>query len=152
MKPMQLPDKEVSRLRLLLKLVSFLEHLTLDQLDHLIDEIDKKSFARGEVLVKQGERGDKFYILASGTVDVYQRRMLMKRHIRTMGSGAFFGELALIQDSPRTATVIGGEPGDYYFLTRHAFDQILLKNPTIGDTIRKAAAGRLRDDKARNQQ
>jgi len=144
--------KDVSHLRIVLKQVSFLEHLTMEQLDMLIDEIDKKSFNRNEVLVKQGEHGDKFYILSSGTVEVYQRKLLMKRHIRTMGSGSFFGELALIQHSPRTATVVGGEPGDYYYLTRHAFDLALLKNPSVGDTIRKTAADRLRADQVRNRQ
>lgn len=50
--------------------------------------------------------------------------------------------MALLEHAPRSATVIGDEDGELYFLSRRAFDAVLLKNPSIATLIKKAAAVR----------
>ncbi len=69
-------------------------------------QLTERSYESGAVIVKQGEPGVGFYLIDEGKVDVEQNG----RSLRTMGSGDFFGELALMEDVPRTASVIARAP------------------------------------------
>lgn len=62
--------------------------------------------AAGETVVAEGDVGDGFFIIEAGTVDVTIRG----EHIRTLGAGGTFGEIALLRDIPRTATVRAETP------------------------------------------
>jgi len=55
---------------------------------------------------------------------------------------AFFGEMALLKNARRSASVIADEDGELYFLSRHVFSGILLKNPAIARLIKQTAAAR----------
>ncbi len=72
-------------------------------------------------IVRQGREGDAFYVLASGQVEVIEDR----RKVRTMGPGAFFGEVALLLDIPRTATVRSITPVRLLRLDRDGFEQVV---------------------------
>ncbi len=136
---MQLSADTIAGLRLVLKKIAFLEFLKVNELDELIKALDKRPFTQGEIVIKQGAIGETFYILASGSVGVFKERFLSKKRIATLASNDFFGEMALIDDSKRNATVVGEEPGELYFLPRDAFKRILLNNPGIGEQIRHTA-------------
>lgn len=92
--------------------------------------------APGDELIVQGEEADAFYAIRSGQVDVVQDG----QPIRTLGPGAYFGEIALLRSSPRTATVVARTPLRAFRLDRDGFDRV------IADAFRrgtlKAAAGR----------
>jgi len=145
---MQLSADTIANLRLVLKKISFLEYLKMNELDELIKALDKRPFSPGEVIIKQNTIGETFYILGSGSVGVYKERFLSKKKIATLASNDFFGEMALIDDIKRTATVIGEEAGELYFLPREAFKKILLANPEIGELIRHTADYRKAKNKA----
>jgi cAMP-dependent protein kinase regulator len=72
-----------------------------DQLEIIIGAFEQKLFKQGDVLIKQGDMGDFFYILAEGTCDIFKNGVLVLQCVPGMG----FGELALLYDSPRAATV-----------------------------------------------
>jgi len=135
--------REAERLRLLLKLVHFLEHIDEPALDALIGAMERRPFKAREVLVREGDRGDSFFIIATGSARVLKKARKRNRHIATLGPFTYFGELALLNDIPRTATVVGAEKGESYVLTREAFDRILLSSPEIAASIRETAAVRL---------
>jgi CRP-like cAMP-binding protein len=145
---MQLSADTIAKLRLVLKNISFLQFLKMNELDALIGALEKRPFGHGEVIIKQGKVGDEFFILASGSVGVYREKMFTKKRIVTLAENAFFGEMALINNEPRAATVIGDGVGELYFLSRKSFEQILLKNPGIADIIRQISDKR----KAQNRQ
>jgi CRP-like cAMP-binding protein/Zn-dependent protease len=75
----------------------------------------------GETIIEQGEEGDAFYAIGSGQVDVFEDDEL----VRTMGPGAHFGEIALLMDVPRTATVIARTPVRVFRVGREGFDRAL---------------------------
>ena len=75
--------------------------------------------------MKQGEAGDRFYVVAEGHVTVECDGELA----RVEGPGEFFGEIALLRDTPRTATVYATEPGLLYALERDAFVSSVSTNP-----------------------
>jgi CRP-like cAMP-binding protein len=77
--------------------------------------------APAEELVRQGEAGDAFYAIRSGQVDVIEDGRL----VRTLGPGGYFGEIALLHDVPRTATVVARTPVRAYRLTREGFERLI---------------------------
>jgi hypothetical protein len=71
----------------------------------------------GHEIVKEGDAGDRFYIVASGTAEVTQDG----RHLGDCGPGDYFGEIALLRDVPRTASVTATDDMELYALERAAF-------------------------------
>jgi putative peptide zinc metalloprotease protein len=75
----------------------------------------------GEVLIRQGEPGDAFYALGAGQVDVVRDDEI----VTTLGPGDHFGEVALLTDAPRNATVIAHTPARVFRLDRHGFTAVI---------------------------
>jgi MFS family permease len=86
----------------LLRGVPFLALLPEPTLEHLAGALEERHLAAGEAVVEQGETGDEFFLVAGGTVAV----SVDGRPPREEGAGAYFGEIALLRDTPRTATVV----------------------------------------------
>lgn len=101
--------------------VPFLRGADRELLGDLMSELKPKVFVPGEKIFKVDEHGDTLYFIQHGSVDVVGRDGQM---IATLGEGAFFGEMALISDRPRTATVKAGSFCDVYVLHREAFDRV----------------------------
>ncbi|MFN3216179.1 MAG: cyclic nucleotide-binding domain-containing protein [Acidimicrobiales bacterium] len=91
---------------------------------------------RGDVVVRQGEHGDCFYAVADGAFEVE----MSGRRMRTARRNGFFGEVALLADVPRTATVSAAEPGELLVIERVPF----LVAVTGSDTSRQVAWGIVR--------
>jgi putative peptide zinc metalloprotease protein len=102
------------------KMASF-SHLETDELVELVDQGEWINVAPGETVVEEGEEGDAFFAISSGQVEVSQNG----RAIRTMGPGAYFGEIALLLDVPRTATVRAITPVRAFRLGREGFDKLI---------------------------
>jgi CRP-like cAMP-binding protein/Zn-dependent protease len=77
--------------------------------------------APGEIVIEQGEEGDAFYAVRSGQFDALEDGELR----RTMGPGAHFGEVALLMDIPRTATVVARTPARVFRLDREGFERAI---------------------------
>ena len=101
----------------LLRKVPFLGVLPPRIVERLALEATSASAAPGTVVVRQGAVGDQFFVLVSGSVEVTQGDQVLRR----LGPGDWFGELALLRDVPRTATVTTTEPTELVQLDRDAF-------------------------------
>jgi CRP-like cAMP-binding protein len=93
----------------------------------------------GEVLIREGETGDLFFVLVKGSAEVRKGR----RRIAMLGAGDFAGEIALLTDAPRTATVTTTSPVTALRATRKGFSALLETSPRIQQKVLKALAGRL---------
>lgn len=107
----------------------------LEQIAHIADEID---LPEGKELTREGERGREFLVLLEGDADVTQDGQSINR----LGSGDFFGEIALVEDRPRTATVTASSPVRALVITDRAFRQLLDEQPEIREKVLAAAAAR----------
>ena len=96
-------------------------HLGTDQLVELLDRGEWLTVAPGQAVIEQGDEGDSFYAVSSGQFSVVTDGDLKQ----TIGPGAYFGEIALLLDVPRTASVIARTPSRVFRLDREGFDQLL---------------------------
>ena len=95
---------------------------------------------RGTTIVRAGEPGDSLYVILDGEVSVRRRGL----RPLSLGMGSFFGELALLDGGPRTASVVASEPVVVFTLTRSRFLKLLNDEPAIAVAVLKELARRLR--------
>jgi MFS family permease len=98
--------------------------------ENLAMRLAERRYADGEAIVREGEPGEAFYVIADGEVVVTGHG----RHRRRMGEGEYFGEIALLRDVPRTATVTADGPVTALAIEREAF------LGAVGAHVRSAAA------------
>jgi CRP/FNR family transcriptional regulator/CRP/FNR family cyclic AMP-dependent transcriptional regulator len=104
------------------------------------------NYAKGEVVFQEGEKGDSLYIVLKGQVKVCLYDEDGREYIlAAIGKDGFFGELALIDELPRSANVITLENSELLIIRRHEFTRLLMENPTITISILKVLSRRLRE-------
>jgi CRP-like cAMP-binding protein len=106
------------------------------EIAQLADEIDLRE---GKEMIRQGQRGREFFILLEGSADVTKGG----RRINTLGPGDFFGEIALVSDVPRTATVTATSPVRALVVTDRSFKRLLRDVPQMQPKVLQALADRL---------
>ena len=108
----------------------------LNEIAEIADEIDLRE---GKELTTEGRPGREFFVLIDGTADVKRGN----RRINQMGAGDFFGEISLITQRPRTATVVATSPVRALVITDRSFRQLLEHQPEIQGKVMSAVAARL---------
>ena len=131
---------EVARLRT----VPLLAELTPQELAALAERLTAEQFASAEDVVRQGETGKKLYVIASGQVEVVAHDGTRERRVNTLNEGDFFGEMALLADEPRAATVRTTMPTQLYSLARADFLSLLDHDPDARQSIAERIAARQR--------
>ncbi len=125
-----------------LKRVPLFADLADAHLQRIANSARERQFEVGKPIVSAGEAGHGFYMITRGHAEVQQGG----RAIRTLGPGDYFGELALLRDTPRSATVIARQPTTCLQLTRWDFKGILDANPTLAVRLLETVAQRVKDD------
>ena len=103
------------------------------------DEIDLRD---GHVLTREGRPGREFFVLVNGTVRVTRKG----RKISDLGPGDWFGEIALLTDAPRTATVTATSPVDVLVITDRGFKRVVETMPSIALKVLACVGDRLARD------
>jgi CRP-like cAMP-binding protein len=111
----------------------------LAQIATLADEIHVPA---GSTLIEEGTRGREFFVLVDGTVDVRRKG----RKLPSLGSGDFFGEIALVTDAPRTASVVTTSQVELLVITDRSFKRLLEESPSIQGKVLLALAKRIAPD------
>ena len=119
--------KSESERAYLLKTVSHIfifRSLEPKQVERVLDAMFGREVVEGETIIEQGDDGDNFYIIESGIYDIYVNKAKVGQY-ENQGS---FGELALMYNMPRAATIIATTPGKLWALDRLTFKRIVLKS------------------------
>lgn len=118
------------------------------ELDLVLAKLVEHHFERGEVLMRQGDPGDRFYVIVGGRVEVLVAGAAADpagpgERVATLGEGQYVGEIALLLDVPRTATVRALEPVHALSLTRREFRDLLGGYLKLGGTLERTGRRRL---------
>src|SRR5215207_2852448 len=111
----------------------------LSEIASIADEID---LPEGKVLMREGESGREFVVLLEGSVDVTRTG----RKLATRGAGEFLGEIALVSNVPRTATVTTASAVRALVVTDRAFRELMRRMPSIQLKVLEALADRVTHD------
>jgi len=103
-------------------------------------ESDTVQLAPGEFLFREGDKGEKMYVLLEGEVDIFLGDFILE----TAGPGALLGEMALIDDSPRTAHAVAKTPARLAQIDRRRFHFLVQQTPHFATHVMKTLADRLR--------
>uniref|UniRef100_A0A914DM57 cGMP-dependent protein kinase n=1 Tax=Acrobeloides nanus TaxID=290746 RepID=A0A914DM57_9BILA len=125
---MRLGMERHSQLMNFLQKASIFENLSEDRISKMADVMDQDYYAGGHYILRQGEKGDTFFILNSGQVRITQsiEGEPEPREIRVLNQGDFFGEKALLGEEVRTANVIAMNPGvEVLTLDRESFLKLI---------------------------
>ncbi|MBI3564571.1 MAG: cyclic nucleotide-binding domain-containing protein [Elusimicrobia bacterium] len=138
MQRLEVGASELGVLARMMRKVAFFSPLTVGQLDEILPHVRIHSFSPGETVFRQGERGDAFYIVYKGSVTVRLRKLLLlSKAVAALKEGDFFGEIALISDEPRTATVVAAEPTLLFALISTDFQSVLRQNPKAAEEMKR---------------
>lgn len=121
-----------------LKDVPFFSSMSEHDLAAVAQQTEEISVAAGSVLAREGDPGDKFFVIDSGTAEVSRGGA----PIAKLGAGDFFGEVALIREERRIATVTATSPAVLIVMTGSSFRALDDSRPEIRETVSKALAER----------
>lgn len=133
------------RLAELLSKVELLSELDEDGLRRIAEVIQVRSLPRDETIFHAGDIADAFYIIASGKVKISVTSTDGKDFILTvLGAGQVFGEMALLEPCPRSATVTTATPVEILVLLRDDFNRLVSTTPSLSHGLLVILARRLR--------
>jgi len=100
------------------------------------ERMTRESFRPGETIIRQGEIGDKFYVIESGVVEVSRTKDGVTAGGIMLSTGDVFGEVALLTGEPRNATVVAREPVVTFTLAKQHFDEARRRSKTLEEQLR----------------
>ena len=116
--------------------------LTPKTLSETADRMALERFAARAIITRQGDPGDKFYVIRSGQVEILVDSGAGPKQVAVLGKGDFFGEAALLTGAPRNATVKASEPLEVYSLGNDDFQAVIRASATFEEELRKALFAR----------
>ncbi|MBD1822728.1 mechanosensitive ion channel [Cyanobacteria bacterium FACHB-DQ100] len=120
-------------LKEMLRKVSYFSTLSDFELRHIIEEGYQKKFAAGETICRENDPGDSFYIILSGSVDVFVESI--DKQVAVRMAGEFIGEMSLLMGTPRTATLRTLEETILFVVDRGNLQRLLRKQQELADRI-----------------
>jgi CRP/FNR family transcriptional regulator, cyclic AMP receptor protein len=124
-----------------LKKAPLFEGLSKKELTELARQSEDLEVPEGHVLTKEGDTGQEFFVLVEGKVEVKAKG----RSLGDRGGGDFIGEIALLEDTKRTATVTATTPLRLFVLTRQDFRRLVDQNPDVERKVLQTLARRIVD-------
>jgi MFS family permease len=133
----EIPERELA----ILTALPLFSPLPATTLERLASRLRRVTATAGSRIVEEGDEGDLFYVITSGTVDVVHGG----RPVTTLGPGDYFGEIALLRDAPRSATCIAGTDVELYTLERERFVSAVSGHALSAAEAESVASQRLAD-------
>lgn len=133
-----------------LRKIDFFRDLTVSDLDHVLARVSLHEYPAEIFLFKQGDKPDGLYIVYEGLVKVTIKRwfFLPPKTIKVLDAGEFVGEMALVDGSPRSASIQTMTPSKIFVLLRSHVDQIIEQNPSFRKKMMAVAEERKLSNKA----
>ncbi|MGH2661220.1 MAG: ABC transporter transmembrane domain-containing protein [Actinomycetota bacterium] len=124
------------------QVVPMFSGLPPDTLNAVTEHLRLERYAEGQDVVRQGEAGDRLYLISKGEVDVFVSDGRGEQRVGTLREGDFFGEMSLLSGKPRTATVRTATAAELYSLSREELGTLMERFPALRQSIRRVATDR----------
>lgn len=129
-----------------LKGIGFFADLSDFDLAQIAGITEARSYARGELIVEEHTAAERFFIIARGKIQISKRFADGEQFVLAVHSdGEFFGEMGLLDEGPRSATVRAVEPTNLLEISRTDFETLLYKAPVLAYRILRELSSRLRE-------
>ncbi len=128
---------KIERHRLALRHLSVFQDLTKDQLEIVRQHMHPATYKKNDIVFKEGDPGDSIYFLLSGEVSVLASIAGngRARRLATFGEGVFFGDMAILEKKPRSATVRADSVAELLYMTVAEFDDLVQNRPLIASKM-----------------
>jgi hypothetical protein len=144
------PHEATMQRLLALRQISLLSGLSLERLQAVERIVTEAEYVKGEVIMREGEPGDELFLLVEGRVDVLKNAGTPDEvHFNTLGPGAYFGEMAVLDGSPRSATIVAASEVRVVVLAGSRLREIVHDMPEIAFDVFRVLAERLRSAEER---
>jgi CRP-like cAMP-binding protein len=130
-----------------LRSIGLFSKLTLRNLASILPYMRLYSHPKDAVLCREGELGDRFFLIYKGNVDILKARGIFEGspiRLARLKAGDFLGEMALLFHQPRSATCVTAGPARIFELRYSDFDRVLKKHPEMLGKLRKVATTRMK--------
>ncbi|XP_035653830.1 cAMP-dependent protein kinase type II-beta regulatory subunit-like isoform X3 [Oncorhynchus keta] len=124
-------DEQRQRLQEACRDILLFKNLDPEQFSQVLDAMFEKFFEVGEHIIDQDDDGDNFYVIERGIFDICMRVDGIEKIVGAYDNRGSFGELALMYNTPRAATIIATSPGALWCLDRLTFRRIIVKNNAL---------------------
>lgn len=145
---------DASMLLPILKKIPLFADLNEDQHKDIIQHIVLMYYPANYTIFKEGDAGDALYILKNGQVNVIKgpkEEGDLSQNIAEINTGGFFGEMALVSDVPRNATVKATMDSEVFILNKDDFNKLLGENTVLAQQISATVVSRLNQNNKQNQ-
>lgn len=131
--------------------VDILRELPPEEVQALVPHVNERDYPPGRTIFRKGEPGDALYLIRKGTVRVIEEPegRAEPRILSEIGPGGCFGEIALLTDAPRTATVVTATETTVFLIQKSDFDEAVQHSPRLAAAVRALIRNRVRDLEAR---
>lgn len=120
--------------------VSLFSECSRKELGQVASMMDERRVESGTQLTKEGEPGDEFFVVAEGLAEA----VVGRKKVGSIKPGSFFGEMALLDQGPRVATVTAKLPTRVLVLDSKGFGRVVKDSPSVALKVMKTLAERLR--------
>jgi signal transduction histidine kinase len=128
-----------------LRNVYFFRDLKDHEIQRISELCEETEFRPGDIIVQEGTPGDKFFIVLSGQVEVWQSYDKGTGDLLAVhGPGHLFGEMALVDEEPRSASVVARTAGHMLSLTREQFHDVLTESPSVALSVTRSLSAMVR--------
>ncbi len=134
---MPLTSEDTSTITAILKKIPLMEELNEAEHQEIIKRITLEYYPKNYTIFKEGDQGDAFFIIKRGMIRVFHagEAAVLDQEVAMLSDNDFFGEMALIEDKPRNATVQTMEDSEVFKLKREDFVQLVSLNPNMASRI-----------------
>ncbi|MUG91089.1 mechanosensitive ion channel [Scytonema sp. UIC 10036] len=148
--PVALSTQKQFSLSNLLRQIKYFGNFSDPELRQLIENGYRQRLRTSEVLFRENDPGDAFYIILSGAVEVYVEKI--NKHLTNLQAGKFFGEISLMLGIPRTASIRAIEETVLFVINQNGFQKLLRDNPELYEQIVEELAKNQEELAERQQQ
>lgn len=131
---MFLDDEQRAKRDFLTKLPIF-KNLRYSDFTYLLRTLQEHTYLKGETLFEEGDIGRALFIVINGRINIYRATGAGTEKIATVEKGELFGEMALLEEMPRTGSAVADENTTVYMLFKSKLDALLYSHPRIGVVI-----------------